>query len=95
MNVSVKGGIHILVTFEDVFEPLFLFFHLLPCKDLSPSLVGGLPLGKFRFLHFVVLVFTVFSNSLLPPAARISVRTVFPQIFCQSLGGRLGCCFCS
>jgi hypothetical protein len=39
-----------------------------------------LPLGKFCFLHFVVLVFTFFSSSLLPPATRISVQTVFPQV---------------
>jgi hypothetical protein len=48
----------------------------------SPSFVGGLPLGKFRFLHFMVLVLNAFSNSLLPPETPRCV------IFCQDLGRR-------
>ena len=55
-------------------------FQLSPRKTSRPSLVGGLPLGRFRVLHFVVLVLTAFSNSLRPPADRISVRTTFPQV---------------
>ena len=36
--------------------------------------------GRFRVLHFVVVVLTDFSSSLRPPVARIPVRTVFPQV---------------
>ena len=57
-----------------------LDFQVSPWKPSRPSLVGGLPLGKFRVLHFVVLVLTAFSSSLRPPEARIAVWTVFPQV---------------
>ena len=42
--------------------------------------MGGLPLGKFIFIHFVVLVSIAFSISFLAPAALISVRAVFPHV---------------
>ena len=47
---------------------------------MSPSWVGGLPFGKFVFLHFVVLVSIAFSISLLASVALISVWTVFPHV---------------
>ena len=37
-------------------------------------------LGKFVFLHFVVLVFVAFSISFLAPAAFISVRAALPHV---------------
>jgi hypothetical protein len=37
-------------------------------------------LGKFVFIHRVVLVFIAFSISFLAPAALISVRAVFPHV---------------
>jgi hypothetical protein len=43
-----------------------------------------LPLGKFIFLHLVVLVFFAFSISFL--AARISVRTALPHV-CDFFSG--------
>ena len=57
-----------------------LDFQVSPWKTSRPSLVGGLPLGRFRDLHFVVLVLTDFSSPLRPPATRIAVWTVFPQV---------------
>ena len=59
---------------------LVLFFHACSWKALSPSVVGGLSLGKFIFLHLAVLVFFAFSISFLTPAARISVRTELPHV---------------
>ncbi len=49
-------------------------------KALSPSEVGGSPLGKFVFIHLVVLVFIAFSISFLAPEAFISVRAAFPHV---------------
>ncbi len=42
--------------------------------------MGGSSLGKFVFIHLVVLVFIAFSMSFLAPAAFISVRDVFPHV---------------
>jgi hypothetical protein len=55
-------------------------FQVWSWKALSPSEVGGSPLGKFIFIHLLVLVFIAFSISFLAPAALISVRTVFPHV---------------
>ena len=55
-------------------------FQVSPWKVSRPPLVGGVTLGRFRVLHFVVLVLTAFSNSLRPPVTRIEVRTIFPQV---------------
>ena len=59
---------------------LFLSFQVWSWKALSPSEVGGSPLGKFVFIHRVVLVFIAFSISFLAPAALISVQTAFPHV---------------
>ena len=60
--------------------------------------MGDLPLGKFIFLHLVVLVSIAFSISFLAPAVLIAVRAAFPHVrvlfsgswssveFCSSLG---------
>ncbi len=48
--------------------------------------MGGLPLGKFIFIHFVVMVSIAFSISFLAPAALISVRLAFPHV-CVFLSG--------
>ena len=45
-----------------------------------PCLVGGLPLGKFAFLHFVVLVSMALSSSFWAPVFLIAERTVFPHV---------------
>ena len=70
---------------EDVFEPLFLGFPGVSLESFVSIFGRGLTL-EFRFLHFMVIVLTVFSNSLLPPVGRISVWTVFPQV-CDFLSG--------
>ncbi len=65
------------------------FFFVFPYAALEgfESFFGGeLPLEKFCFLDFVVLVFTAFSSSLLPPVVRISVRTVLTQV-CHFFSG--------
>ena len=49
-------------------------------KALSPSEVGGWPLGKFIFFHLTVLVSLAFSISFLAPASLIAVRTAFPHL---------------
>lgn len=45
-----------------------------------PSLVGGLPLGKFSFLLFVVLVSMALSSSFWALAFLITERTAFPHV---------------
>ncbi len=55
-------------------------FQVWSWKDLSPSEVGGSPLGKFVFIHRVVLVFIAFSISFLAPVVLISVRAAFPHV---------------
>jgi hypothetical protein len=67
------GWARIMVALKDVLDPFFLSFHKLSWKTLSPFLVGVLPLGKFCFLHFVVIVFVAFSSALLAPTSHISV----------------------
>ena len=42
--------------------------------------MGGLPLGKFSFLHFVVLVSMALSSSFWAPAFLIAERTAFPHV---------------
>jgi len=59
---------------------LFLSFQVWSWKALSPSEVGGSPLGKFVFSHLVVLVFVAFSSSFLAPAALIAARAAFPHV---------------
>ena len=54
-------------------------FQVWSWNALSPSEVGGFPLGKFIFMHFVVLVSIAVCISFLAPAALISVRVAFPH----------------
>ncbi len=59
---------------------LLLSFQVWSWKALSPSEVGGSPLGKIIFIHLLVLVSIAFSISFLAPAALISVRAAFPHV---------------
>ena len=42
--------------------------------------MGGFPLGKFIFIHFVVLVSIAFSSSFFAPAALMAVRVAVPHV---------------
>ena len=74
-----------------MFEPLFLVFPGVSLEIFVSFFGGGLTSWEVSFppfhgkngqhkYHEMVLVLTVFSNSLLPPTVRISVRTAFPQV---------------
>jgi hypothetical protein len=52
VNVSVKGGVHILVTFEDVFEPLFFVFPFSTLEGFESFFGRGLTSWEVSFPPF-------------------------------------------
>ena len=81
MGVFLSGeGVCVVEFLEDVFEPLFFVLPGVSVESFDSYFKGGLTLGRFFFLHLMVLVLTSFSNSLFAPDSRIAVRTAFPQV---------------